>query len=68
MINENELKIIKAKLVDKAVDMADRPDFYDTYNKGWVAGQIKLLQDILEENCPRCGDPTDNITLCDECK
>ncbi len=49
MINENELRTIKEKLVKKAVDMADNPDKYDHYNMGWVAGQIKLIQDILEE-------------------
>ena len=48
MINKHELIIIKVKLVAKAVDMANNPDNYDNYQKGWVAGSISLIDKILE--------------------
>lgn len=68
MINEQKLSEMREKLRKHIVAIANDPNSYDMYNKGWYAGQMDLLNKILMTDCPRCGDPTDNMGLCRECE
>lgn len=48
-INKGKLNDWREKLRKHIIVIANNPKDYDTYNKGWCAGQMDLLNSILKD-------------------
>jgi len=49
IINKGKLNDWREKLRKHIIVIANNPKDYDTYNKGWCAGQMDLLNSILKD-------------------
>lgn len=66
-IDINKIKELHDNHVEKAVELS-KLDHVTDYDKGIVAGKILALREIMNDECPRCGDgKLKNLLVCNNC-